>query len=410
MTVPPSPAASPDPAAPPGSARPVAPGSPVGEAAAGPLPGDLPPAAPASAAAADPAAALPSPPPAVSIVIPVYNEEANLAALYARLAPVMDGIAGGAEAIFVDDGSADRSLELLRGLAAADPRLRVISFNRNYGQHAAVMAGLEVARGETVVTLDADLQNLPEDIPKLLAKTAEGFDVVGGWRADRKDTWFRRWASRQINRMMRRILSGVEFRDYGCMLRAYSRSVVDSLRRCEERTPFIPALACQFAQRIAEVPVGHAERAAGESKYSLWRLLRLQADLVTGFTSMPLRLATLAGSLISLLSIGFGVFLVIRRLIQGPEAEGLFTLFAILFLLVGADFLALGVLGEYVGRIYVEVRRRPRSVVKETVNFSPVAPQRERRDSLPGGGPGVAADRGVGGAGDAGGGGRGEAR
>jgi undecaprenyl-phosphate 4-deoxy-4-formamido-L-arabinose transferase len=309
--------------------------------------------------------------PAASVVIPVFNEEPNLRALYARLAPVMDGIAGGAEAIFVDDGSADGSLELLRGLAAADPRVRVISFNRNYGQHAAVMAGFEVTRGETVVTLDADLQNPPEDIPKLLAKAAEGFDVVGGWRADRKDTWFRRWASRQINRMMRRIMSGVEFRDYGCMLRAYSRPVVESLRRCEERTPFIPALACQFARRIAEVPVGHADRAAGESKYSFWRLLRLQADLVTGFTSLPLRLATLAGTLISLLSIGFGVFLVIRRLLQQHgEAEGVFTLFAILFVLLGADFLALGMLGEYVGRIYVEVRRRPRSVVKETINFS----------------------------------------
>jgi undecaprenyl-phosphate 4-deoxy-4-formamido-L-arabinose transferase len=323
------------------------------------------------------------PSPAASIVVPVFNEEANLGPLYQRLAPVMDGIAGGAEAIFVDDGSTDRSLELLRGLAAADPRLRVISFNRNYGQHAAVMAGLEVTRGETVVTLDADLQNPPEDIPKLLAKAAEGFDVVGGWRADRKDTWFRRWASLQINRMMRRILPGVEFRDYGCMLRAYSRPVVESLRRCEERTPFIPALACQFARRIAEVPVGHAERAAGESKYSVWRLLRLQADLMTGFTSMPLRLATLVGTLISLLSIGFGAFLVIRRLIQGPEAEGLFTLFAILFLLVGADFLALGVLGEYVGRIYVEVRRRPRSVVKETINFTPLS--QERRESPSGG-------------------------
>lgn len=316
--------------------------------------------------------ALPAPP-AASIVIPVFNEEPNLAPLYARLAPVMDGIRGGAEAIFVDDGSADRSLELLRSMAATDPRVRVISFNRNYGQHAAVMAGLEVTRGETVVTLDADLQNPPEDIPKLLAKAAEGFDVVGGWRADRKDSWFRRWASRRINRLMRRIMSGVEFRDYGCMLRAYSRPVVESLRLCEERTPFIPALACQFARRIAEVPVGHAERAGGESKYSLWRLLRLQADLVTGFTSMPLRLATLAGSAISLLSIGFGIFLFIRRLLHGPEAEGLFTLFAILFLLVGSELLALGVLGEYVGRIYVEVRRRPRSVVAETINLGHVA-------------------------------------
>jgi undecaprenyl-phosphate 4-deoxy-4-formamido-L-arabinose transferase len=307
--------------------------------------------------------------PAVSIVVPVYNEEPNLEALYARLAPVMDATPGGAEAIFVDDGSADRSLALLRGLAARDPRLRVISFNRNYGQHAAVMAGFEVTRGDTVVTLDADLQNPPEDIPKLLAKAAEGFDVVGGWRAERQDTWFRRFASRQVNRVMRRIMQGVELRDYGCMLRAYSRPVVESLRRCEERTPFIPALACQFARRIAEVPVGHAERAAGSSKYSFWRLLRLQADLMTGFTSMPLRLATLAGTLISLLSIGFGVFLFIRRLLEGPEAEGLFTLFAILFLAVGAEFLALGVLGEYVGRIYVEVRRRPRSVVKETINL-----------------------------------------
>jgi undecaprenyl-phosphate 4-deoxy-4-formamido-L-arabinose transferase len=362
-TPPPAWGATPPAAAPGAAAPPVNPAAPAN-------PGN-----PASPGIPGPRAATP---PAVSIVIPVFDEELNLAPLYARLAPVMDRIAGGAEAIFVDDGSADHSLELLRGLAAADPRVRVISFNRNYGQHAAVMAGLEVTRGETVVTLDADLQNPPEDIPRLLAKVAEGFDVVGGWRAERKDTWFRRWASRQINRMMRRIMSGVEFRDYGCMLRAYSRPVVESLRRCEERTPFIPALACQFARRIAEVPVGHAERTAGDSKYSLWRLLRLQADLVTGFTSMPLRLATLAGTLISLLSIGFGLFLVIRRLIQGPEAEGLFTLFAILFLLVGADFLALGVLGEYVGRIYVEVRRRPRSVVKETFNFS-AAPV-ERRE------------------------------
>jgi undecaprenyl-phosphate 4-deoxy-4-formamido-L-arabinose transferase len=313
----------------------------------------------------------PAAPPRVSIVIPVYDEEPNLEPLYRRLAPVADAIAGGAEIIFVDDGSADRSLALLRALAAGDRRVRVLSFNRNYGQHAAVFAGLEVARGDAVVTLDADLQNPPEDIPRLLAKIDEGFDMVGGWRENRKDTLFRRVASRAINAVMRRVLSGVEFRDYGCMLRAYSRPVVDSLRRCEERSPFIPALACQFARRVAEVPVGHAERAGGESKYGLLALLRLQADLVTGFTSAPLKLATLLGSVIALLSIGFGVFLGIRRLLYGPEAEGLFTLFAILFFLVGSNFLALGVLGEYVGRTYVEVRRRPRSVIAETINFAP---------------------------------------
>ncbi|MEO8505018.1 MAG: glycosyltransferase [Acidobacteriota bacterium] len=309
----------------------------------------------------------------LSIVIPVWNEEANLEALVGRLTPVMDGVSGGVETIFVDDGSGDRSLEMLRSFATRDTRVRVVSFNRNYGQHAAVLAGLDFSSGQTVVTLDADLQNPPEDIPKLLAKAEEGFDVVGGWRENRQDTAFRRIASRQVNLLMRRILKGVEFRDYGCMLRAYSRSVVDSMLLCEERTPFIPALACQFARRIAEVPVGHADRAAGESKYSLWRLIKLQIDLITGFTSGPLRLATLVGTVISAASMGFGLFLGIRRLLYGPEAEGLFTLFAILFLLLGGNFLALGVLGEYVGRIYVEVRRRPRSVVKETINLGPAA-------------------------------------
>ena len=318
-----------------------------------------------------PALQKPGSPPRASIVIPVWNEEGNLPALYQRLAPVMDAI-GEVETILVDDGSSDRSLPILREIAARDPRVKVISFNRNYGQHAAVMAGLEASRGRTVITLDADLQNPPEDIPKLLAKAEEGFDVVGGWREQRKDTFFRRFASRQVNRVMRWILKGVEFKDYGCMLRAYSRPVVDSMRLCHERSPFIPALAVQFARRIAEVPVGHADRAVGESKYSLWKLLKLQADLITGFSSGPLRLATFTGSLVSLFSIGFGIFLVLRRLLYGPEAQGLFTLFAILFLLVGANFLALGILGEYVGRIFVEVRQRPRSVVAETINFEPV--------------------------------------
>jgi undecaprenyl-phosphate 4-deoxy-4-formamido-L-arabinose transferase len=309
----------------------------------------------------------------VSIVIPVFNEEQNLPALYDRLAPVMNDLetSGGVEVILVDDGSSDRSLPILRDIAARDRRVRVVSFNRNYGQHAAVFTGLEMSRGAVVVTLDADLQNQPEDIPKLLAKYDEGFDVVGGWRQQRKDTAFRRWASKRVNGMMRHILKGVEFRDYGCMLRAYSRPVVDSMLECEERSTFIPALACQFARRVAEVPVGHADRAAGESKYSVWKLFKLQADLITGFTSAPLRLATWAGLLVAAVSVGFGIFLFVRRLIHGPEAEGLFTLFAILFFLIGAVFFALGVLGEYVGRIYDEVRHRPRSVVAETVNFEP---------------------------------------
>lgn len=329
------------------------------------------------------------PPPQVSIVIPVFNEEGNLPALYARLEPVLDRLeegerSGGAvEVILVDDGSSDRSLELLRALAARDRRVKVVSFNRNYGQHAAVFAGLEASRGRRVVTLDADLQNAPEDIPKLLRKAEEGFDVVGGFRAERKDTAFRRWASRRINALMRRVLPEVPFRDYGCMLRAYSRPVVDSMLACQERSLFIPALACQFARRVAEVPVEHSDRTAGTSKYSLWKLLKLQADLFTGFTSAPLRLASFTGMALALASGGFGVFLLIRRILRGPEAEGLFTLFAILFFFLGLNFMALGVLGEYVGRMYVEVRRRPRSVVVETLNLDPVPePGPQRRAAL----------------------------
>lgn len=319
----------------------------------------------------------------LSVVIPVWNEEGNLGALYERLRPVLDSVEGTAgdgsargevEAILVDDGSSDRSMALLREIAARDPRVKVISFNRNYGQHAAVLAGLDASRGDTVVTLDADLQNPPEDIPKLLAKAEEGFDVVGGYRVERKDTFFRRFASRQINRMMRRVMPGVNFSDYGCMLRAYSRPVVDAMGRCPERSSFVPALACQFARRIAEVPVGHAERTVGDSKYSLWKLFKLQADLITGFSSLPLRFATWTGLAIAFVSSGFGLYLGVRRLLRGPEAEGLFTLFAILFFLMGLLFLAVGVLGEYIGRIYVEVRQRPRSVVVERLNFAEPSP------------------------------------
>jgi len=220
------------------------------------------------------------------------------------------------------------------------------------------------------VTLDADLQNPPEEIPALLRKIDEGFDVVGGRRVDRRDTAFRRMASWVTNGAMARAI-GVDLHDFGCMLRAYRRDVVDGMRSCPERSSFIPALACQFARRPIEIPVEHAERRAGSSKYSILRLLRLQADLVTGFSSIPLRALSVFGIAISALSAAFGAFLFAMRLWRGSEwaAYGVFTLFAVLFFFVGAQFFALGVLGEYVGRIYNEVRRRPRSVIKETINL-----------------------------------------
>ena len=299
----------------------------------------------------------------LSVVVPVYNEEANLAALYARLAAVLGTIRRPYEVIFVDDGSTDRSLEWLRRLHERHPAVRVIALNRNYGQHAAVFAGLDHARGDVVVTLDADLQNPPEEIPRLLAEVDAGHDVVGGWRQHRRDPWMRRGLSWCMNCLIS-LTVGVHMRDYGCMLRAYRREVVDVLRTCREISSFVPALANSFAGSPVEIPVAHDGRADGHSKYGPFRLLRLALDLMTGFSLFPIQMVSLAGIGIAALGLGFGAFLLIRRFFVGPEVEGVFTLFAILFVFVGIQILALGLIGEYIGRIYLEVRRRPRYVVQ----------------------------------------------
>jgi len=304
--------------------------------------------------------------PFLSVVIPVFNEEDNLVELHARLATTLNREDYAWEVIYVDDGSRDRSWEILENLHRNDPgHVRLVRFNRNYGQHMAVFAGFERVRGQAVATLDADLQNPPEDVPKLVAKLAEGYDVVGGWRQFRQDSWLRKLPSRVVNIVTSKVV-GVELKDYGCMLRAYRREVVDAMASCQETSSFIPALANTYANRVLEVPVGHAQRHAGQSKYSLVKLLRLHFDLMTGFSVLPIQLVSVMGSIVALVGLAFGLFLFARRLIVGPEVEGVFTLFAILFVFVGLQILGVGLMGEYVGRIYREVRRRPRFVVRET--------------------------------------------
>jgi len=304
------------------------------------------------------------PVPKLSVVIPVYNEEAVLPALFARLYPALDALGASYEVIFINDGSVDRSAALLREQFQRRPdATRVILFGGNYGQHMAIVAGFEHSRGERVVTLDADLQNPPEEIAKLLAKMDEGYDYVGGVRYERQDTAFRRNASRMMNAVRERI-TRIRMTDQGCMLRAYSRDIVAAINSCREVNTFIPALAYTFAQRPAEIEVAHEERAAGKSKYSLYNLVRLNFDLVTGFSVMPLQLFSLSGIVIALLSIAFVIFLAVRRLVVGPEAEGVFTLFGLAFFLIGATLFGIGLLGEYVGRIYEQVRQRPRYLVQ----------------------------------------------
>ena len=303
----------------------------------------------------------------ISVVIPVFNEEANLPQLFDRLTRVMDQQTRSWEVLFTNDGSVDRSGAILREFYKVCPRhVRVIDFNGNYGQHMAIMAAFERVRGEVVVTLDADLQNPPEEIPKLLALYDQGFDVIGGRRKNRQDSWGRRCASRLINRL-RQSFTDIRMDDQGCMLRAYSRRVVNAIASCGDRATFIPALAYKFAARPTEVDVDHHERAAGTSKYSYYKLVRLNFDLITGFTLVPLQWFTLFSFLCAVGSCLLVCIIFFRRFIYPgkAEVEGVFTLFAILFFLISVAMVGIGLIGEYVGRMYQAVQQRPRYVLRE---------------------------------------------
>ncbi len=241
---------------------------------------------------------------------------------------------------------------------------RVVLFNGNFGQHMAILAGFEKARGEVMVTLDADLQNPPEEIGKLVAKAREGYDYVGTIRTQRQDSAFRRYASRAMNALREKI-TRIKMTDQGCMLRAYSRNIVDAINNCREVYTFVPALGYTFARKPVEIEVAHEERAAGESKYSLYSLIRLNFDLMTGFSIVPLQWFSFSGIFIAGLAFVFTAYLAIRRLfIVGPEAEGVFTLFGIAFFLIGVTLFGIGLLGEYIGRIYQQVRARPRYLIQ----------------------------------------------
>lgn len=305
--------------------------------------------------------------PELSVVIPVYNEEAGLANLYARLYPALDKLAERGvtyEIVFVNDGSRDRSAEILADQYRLRPDVtRVVLFNGNYGQHMAILAGFQATRGDIVVTLDADLQNPPEEIGALVDKMREGYDYVGSIRRKRQDAAWRTYLSKAMNRIREKI-TRIKITDQGNMLRAYGRNVINLINQCSEVNTFVPALAYTFARKPTEIVVEHEERTAGESKYSFYSLIRLNFDLMTGFSIMPLQLFSMMGMVLSGLSGGLVVLLLIRRFFLGAEAEGLFTLFAIAFFMMGVILFGIGLLGEYVGRIYQQVQGRPRFVVQ----------------------------------------------
>ena len=305
--------------------------------------------------------------PRLSVIIPVYNEEEGLNALFDRLYPALDQVASqftlSYEIILINDGSKDRSAAILAMQYEKRPDVtRVVLFANNFGQHMAIMAGFEYAHGEYIITLDADLQNPPEEIGKIVRQLERGHDYVGTIRENRQDSWFRKYASRAMNHL-RDKMTRITMTDQGCMMRGYHRRIINLVSQCQEANTFIPALAYTFANNPIEITVKHEERFAGESKYSLYQLIRLNFDLVTGFSVMPLQIFSIMGMLLAGASGALFLLILVRRFVLGAEVEGVFTLFALTFFLIGVMLFGLGLLGEYIGRIYQQVRHRPRYMV-----------------------------------------------
>ena len=299
----------------------------------------------------------------LSVIVPVLNEASTLEELAGRLLATLHRLGKSYEVIFVDDGSTDETAHLLKQLYELHATVRVIRLNRNYGQHPAILAAFERACGEVIVTLDGDLQNPPEEIPRLLEKIQEGYDVVGGWRASRQDSLARKIPSWFVGKLASRLVD-VRLRDHGCMLRAYRRPVIEQLLRCQDHSMYIPALANSLAASVAEVAVAHHQRTAGRSRYDVMGLLGLAANLVMGFSLLPIRLIALTGALLTVFGSACGLYAGLQSW-RGTSTPLSFVLIASVFFVGGLQLLALGVVGEYVGRAWQDIRRRPRYVVRE---------------------------------------------
>ena len=304
----------------------------------------------------------------LAIVIPIFNEEEVLPTLFERLFPVLDGMNKSYEVIFINDGSKDNSIHLLEEIYNKRPQqIKVIDFNKNYGQHMAIMAGFENSDAEVVVTMDADLQNYPEDIPLLIEKIERGHDVVGGYRLNRQDKKWRLLVSK-LHNSLRLKLTGIDMVDEGCMLRAYTNDIVQRVISTKENSTFLPALAHSFATNPVDVGVRHAAREEGTSSYNLYKLIRYNFDFFANFSKAPLEFFTLLGFLVSSASMILFIYLIFSRFLYGPGADGVFTLFAITFFFLGVVLMGLGIVGEYIGRIYEEIRQRPRFIIKSILS------------------------------------------
>ena len=328
-----------------------------------------------SAARSFPLSVADTPAPYLSVVVPVYNEEESLPTLHARLTEALSALEWSYEIIAIDDGSRDRSFAILRDLASTDPHLRVVRFRRNFGQTAAFSAGFDRARGEVIVTIDADLQNDPMDIGRLIAKMNEGYDVVSGWRERREDPFLnRRLPSMIANGLISRV-TGVELHDYGCSLKAYRAEVLRGIRLYGELHRFIPAIASWQGVAVAELPVHHSARRFGKSKYGIGRTTRVLLDLLTvrfllSYSTRPMQIFGLLGLLSIVGGLIPGIYLTITKLLDynGVSlANRPLLLLSVLLVVLGVQFISLGLIGELVVRVYYESQSRPIYAVREEV-------------------------------------------
>lgn len=315
--------------------------------------------------------------PYLSIVVPIYNEEESIPPLYARLTAALDALGHPYEILAIDDGSRDRSFALLHELAAKDSRLRVVRFRRNFGQTAAFAAGFARARGEWVVTIDADLQNDPADIGMLLAKAESGFDVVSGWRARRQDPFLNRRLPSQIANRLISWATGVRLHDYGCSLKVYRTEVVQQINLYGELHRFIPAIASWQGVSLAEMPVNHQARQFGTSKYGIGRTTRVLLDLITvrfllSYSTRPMQVFGSIGLLFGALGVALmGYLAYVRLALTQPIGDRPLLLLAVLLVVLGVQLVGMGLLGELITRVYYEGSQRTIYAVREELNAHP---------------------------------------
>ncbi len=312
----------------------------------------------------------------LSVVIPIYNEEENINLLYEELKEVLVTIDHPHEIIFIDDGSRDTSLALLQQIQQQDSDVVVVSFRRNFGQTAAMSAGFDYATGEVIVTMDGDMQNDPHDIPRFLAKMDEGFDLVSGWRFDRKDAFISRRLPSMIANKIISVVTGVHLHDYGCTLKTFRREVTEGIQLYGEMHRFIPAIASGVGAEITEIKANHRPRRFGTSKYGISRTLRVILDLMTvkfllSYGTRPIQVFGMLGMISG--SIGFilALFLSIQKLFFGVSlANRPLLLLAVLLIFIGMQFISMGLLGELQARTYHEAQGKPIYVVRKVFKGS----------------------------------------